>query len=49
MQIRGGTSKGAYFLAADLPEDPSVRDAVLVDHFLVLLVTHKIGVYDLYY
>ena len=30
MQIRGGTSKGAYFLAADLPEDPSVRDAVLV-------------------
>jgi 4-oxalomesaconate tautomerase len=30
MQIRGGTSKGAYFLAADLPDDPQLRDKVLV-------------------
>jgi 4-oxalomesaconate tautomerase len=30
MLIRGGTSKGAYFLAEDLPADPAVRDAVLL-------------------
>jgi 4-oxalomesaconate tautomerase len=30
MQIRGGTSKGAYFLAADLPGNPELRDSVLV-------------------
>ena len=30
MQIRGGTSKGAYFLASDLPEEPELRDRVLV-------------------
>ncbi|WP_285572376.1 4-oxalomesaconate tautomerase [Streptomyces sp. NBC_01463] len=30
MLMRGGTSKGAYFLAADLPADPSVRDDLLV-------------------
>ncbi|MCF4997966.1 4-oxalomesaconate tautomerase [Pseudomonas syringae] len=28
--MRGGTSKGAYFLAGDLPEEPSVRDSVLL-------------------
>jgi 4-oxalomesaconate tautomerase len=28
--MRGGTSKGAYFLAADLPADPAARDAVLL-------------------
>ena len=28
--IRGGTSKGAYFFADDLPEDPALRDAVLL-------------------
>jgi 4-oxalomesaconate tautomerase len=28
--MRGGTSKGAYFLAADLPADPAVRDALLL-------------------
>src|SRR5438477_12817513 len=28
--MRGGTSKGPYFLAADLPSDPEVRDRVLV-------------------
>ncbi|MEG5263063.1 4-oxalomesaconate tautomerase [Pseudomonas sp. JDS28PS106] len=28
--IRGGTSKGAYFLADDLPTDPRVRDNVLL-------------------
>ena len=28
--MRGGTSKGAYFLAADLPADPSARDALLL-------------------
>ena len=27
MLIRGGTSKGAYFLAEDLPADPAARDA----------------------
>jgi 4-oxalomesaconate tautomerase len=28
--LRGGTSKGAYFLAGDLPADPARRDAVLL-------------------
>ena len=27
--MRGGTSKGGYFLAGDLPADPAVRDAFL--------------------
>ena len=30
MMIRGGTSKGAYFLARDLPADPALRDRVLL-------------------
>ncbi|MGK9067076.1 4-oxalomesaconate tautomerase [Stutzerimonas chloritidismutans] len=30
LQMRGGTSKGAYFLASDLPDDPVQRDAVLL-------------------
>jgi 4-oxalomesaconate tautomerase len=30
MLIRGGTSKGAYFLAEDLPEDASARDRILL-------------------
>jgi 4-oxalomesaconate tautomerase len=28
--MRGGTSKGPYFLASDLPADPEVRDKVLL-------------------
>jgi 4-oxalomesaconate tautomerase len=28
--MRGGTSKGAYFKAADLPADPAARDALLL-------------------
>lgn len=28
--MRGGTSKGAYFLAADLPADPAARDELLL-------------------
>ena len=28
--MRGGTSKGAYFLARDLPEDEAARDALLL-------------------
>ena len=28
--MRGGTSKGPYFLASDLPSDPATRDAVLL-------------------
>lgn len=28
--MRGGTSRGAYFLADDLPEDPALRDTVLL-------------------
>jgi 4-oxalomesaconate tautomerase len=28
--MRGGTSKGAYFLANDLPEQPALRDQVLL-------------------
>lgn len=28
--MRGGTSKGAYFLAADLPADPGARDDLLL-------------------
>lgn len=30
MLIRGGTSKGAYFLSQDLPSDPDERDALLI-------------------
>ncbi|AZQ66877.1 4-oxalomesaconate tautomerase [Silicimonas algicola] len=30
MWMRGGTSKGGYFLAADLPEDAKARDRVLL-------------------
>ncbi|WP_374976076.1 4-oxalomesaconate tautomerase [Microbacterium trichothecenolyticum] len=30
MLMRGGTSKGAYFLATDLPEDPAERDDLLL-------------------
>ena len=28
--MRGGTSKGAYFIAADLPSDPAARDDLLL-------------------
>jgi 4-oxalomesaconate tautomerase len=28
--MRGGTSRGPFFRAADLPEDPAIRDAVLL-------------------
>ena len=28
--MRGGTSKGPYFLASDLPADPTLRDQVLL-------------------
>jgi 4-oxalomesaconate tautomerase len=30
MLMRGGTSKGAYFLAEDLPAEPAVRDELLL-------------------
>ena len=30
MQMRGGTSKGLYFLAGDLPADPDERDQLLL-------------------
>lgn len=30
MWMRGGTSKGAFFLAEDLPRDPAARDAFLL-------------------
>jgi 4-oxalomesaconate tautomerase len=30
MVLRGGTSKGAYFLADDLPSDPAARDALIL-------------------
>ena len=30
MLMRGGTSKGAYFLASDLPSDPAARDDLLL-------------------
>jgi 4-oxalomesaconate tautomerase len=30
MQMRGGSSKGAYFCAADLPADPAERDDLLL-------------------
>ena len=30
MQVRGGSSKGLYFDASDLPADPAVRDRVLI-------------------
>ena len=28
--IRGGTSKGVYLLASELPHDPAVRDQVIL-------------------
>ena len=31
MQLRGGSSKGLYFRADDLPADESARDQVLLD------------------
>ena len=31
MQFRGGSSKGLYFLASDLPADADVRDQFLLD------------------
>jgi 2-methylaconitate cis-trans-isomerase PrpF len=30
MLMRGGTSKGLFFLASELPEDPAARDAMLL-------------------
>ena len=30
MVLRGGTSKGAYFLASDLPDEPEARDALIL-------------------
>ncbi len=30
MVMRGGTSKGLYFLASDLPTDPAARDQLLL-------------------
>ena len=30
MWMRGGTSKGAYFVAEDLPSEPTARDALLL-------------------
>jgi 4-oxalomesaconate tautomerase len=30
MWMRGGTSKGGYFLASDLPSDPAQRDTILL-------------------
>ena len=30
MWMRGGTSKGAYFVGSDLPADPNARDALLL-------------------
>ena len=30
LYMRGGTSKGAYFLASDLPDDPAQRDELLL-------------------
>jgi 4-oxalomesaconate tautomerase len=33
VMMRGGTSKGAYFLATDLPQDPALRDRMLLAAF----------------
>jgi 4-oxalomesaconate tautomerase len=30
MQMRGGSSKGAYFRSEDLPADPNERDDLLL-------------------
>ena len=29
--MRGGTSKGPFFLASDLPTEPAKRDAMLIE------------------
>lgn len=31
MVLRGGTSKGVYLMTADLPEDPTIRDQVILN------------------
>lgn len=31
--MRGGTSKGVYLMAKDLPEDPEIRDKVILDMY----------------
>lgn len=31
VMMRGGTSKGPFFLASDLPADPAARDALLIE------------------
>ncbi len=31
--MRGGTSKGVYLMAKDLPEDPAIRDKVILDMY----------------
>lgn len=31
--MRGGTSKGVYLMVKDLPEDPAIRDQVILDIF----------------
>jgi len=41
--MRGGTSRGPYFLASDLPADPQRRDAVLLNAAAALFVAGKAG------
>jgi len=51
MWMRGGTSKGAVFLAEDLPGEPAARDAFLVGRVQIdrrglqhpVLVAHRAG------
>ena len=31
VMMRGGTSKGPFFLRSDLPSDPELRDALLIE------------------
>jgi 2-methylaconitate cis-trans-isomerase PrpF len=41
VMMRGGTSRGPFFLAADLPSDPAHRDAILLS---VMGAGHDLGI-----
>jgi 2-methylaconitate cis-trans-isomerase PrpF len=41
VMMRGGTSRGPFFLAADLPSDPASRDAILLS---VMGAGHELGI-----
>ena len=45
--MRGGTSKGGYFLKDDLPADPAARDAFLLGNHLRQAFAPGAGVFQI--